>query len=80
VRAARVPAAIRDEIVRLRGERLSYFQIAQVTGVSATTVGRLCQGLEADLVRRAKAALAREVALARKERSTSPLFHPEDWR
>lgn len=75
----RIRAEVRDEIVRLRGERLSYREIGRVTGVAAATAERVCQGHFGDQVKRAAAALRREVHLARAEAHTAPLFHPRDW-
>jgi DNA-directed RNA polymerase specialized sigma24 family protein len=74
-----VPAEVREEIVRLRGERLTYDQIAAVTGVHPSTTARVCHELFSDRVRRAAAALQREIRLARAEAHTAPLYHPETW-
>ena len=73
-----IPAEIRDEILRLRGERLTYAEIARVTGVSTSSVGRFCQGLDSDRVKRAAAALKREIAAARAEAATARLYRPGD--
>jgi DNA-directed RNA polymerase specialized sigma24 family protein len=73
-------AEVRDEILRLRGQRMTYREIGQITGVSQSSVQRLCQGHFDDRVKRAAAALKREINLARAEAHTAPLFHPVDWR
>lgn len=75
----RVPAHLRAEIVRLRQTGLSYDAIAQLTGVSRSQVGNVCRDYYGGLVANAKTQLAREIALARSERHTAPLFHPEQW-
>jgi DNA-directed RNA polymerase specialized sigma24 family protein len=74
-----IPADTRGEIVRLRGERLTYAEISRVTGVHPSTVARYCQGVFSDRVQRAAAALKREICLARAEMHTAPLYHPETW-
>jgi DNA-directed RNA polymerase specialized sigma24 family protein len=77
---ARVPAEVQDEIVRLRGQYLTYREIAAVVGLRTETVRRFCQEYFGDRVARAREALRREVNLARAEAHTAPLFHPVDWR
>lgn len=76
----RVPAHLRAEIVRLRGEeQLTYEAIARVLGVSAGAVRDVCRLHFGDLVARAQAALRREIHLARAEAHSAPLYHPEGW-
>jgi DNA-directed RNA polymerase specialized sigma24 family protein len=74
-----IPAEVREEIVRLRAERLTYAQIAAVTGVHPTTVAQHCRNHFHDAVKRAAAALKREIVAARGEALTAPLYHPETW-
>ena len=75
----RIRAEVRDEIVRLRGERLTYREIATALGVDHRTAQAVCQLHFGDQVKRAAAALRREIHLARAEAHTAPLFHPRDW-
>lgn len=74
-----LPAEVRDEIVRLRGERLTYREIAGIVGVPTDAVRTFCKDYYGDRVRSAKEALRREINLARSEAHTAPLFHPVDW-
>jgi len=74
----RIPAATRDEVLRLRGERLSNRAIARVVGVSHTAVAKICQNYMGDHVKRAAAALKREIAAARAEAATARLYRPGD--
>jgi DNA-directed RNA polymerase specialized sigma24 family protein len=76
----RIPAEVRDEVVRLRGERLTYREIGQMTGIPPATVQAICQNYYGNLVERAAAALKLEIAAARKEWSKAPLYRPVDWR
>lgn len=69
----------RAEILRLRAERLTYAEIGRVVGLHPNTVGSVCRGPRADAVARAAAELRREINLARSERHTAELFHPEKW-
>lgn len=76
----RLPAYVRDEILRLRGEqRLTYAAIGAIVGVHPVTVGNVCWCHYDDAVARAAAELRREINLARSERHTAELFHPEKW-
>jgi AraC-like DNA-binding protein len=75
----RIRAEVRDEIVRLRGERLTLAEIARIVGVTPSTCQRVCAEHFSDRLKRAKEALRREVNLARAEAHTAPLFHPEAW-
>jgi hypothetical protein len=75
----RVSAETRGEVLRLRGERLSYAEIAGMTRLDPKTVARVCENHFGNLVERAKVALRREINLARAEMHTAPLYHPETW-
>jgi DNA-directed RNA polymerase specialized sigma24 family protein len=74
-----ISADVRAEILRLRGERLTYREIGALTGVHQVTVGAICRCHFDDAVKRAAAELKREINLARAEAHTAPLFHPERW-
>jgi DNA-directed RNA polymerase specialized sigma24 family protein len=75
----RLHADVRAEILRLRGERLTYREIAALVRVHETTVGMICRCHYDDAVKRAAAELRREILLARAERFSSPLYHPKEW-
>jgi DNA-directed RNA polymerase specialized sigma24 family protein len=74
-----ISADVRAEILRLRGERLTYREIGGLLHVHETTVGMICRCYFDDAVKRAAAELKREINLARAEAHTAPLFHPERW-
>ena len=69
-------ADTRGEIVRLRTEGMTYGDIARHVGVPRREVMAACREHFDDLVGRARAALMREVAAARREMATAPLYRP----
>jgi DNA-directed RNA polymerase specialized sigma24 family protein len=75
----RVRAETRAEVLRLRGERLTYREIGNITGVAPATVQLICRAYYGDQVKRAAAALKQEIAAARKEWSTAAPYRPRNW-